>query len=340
MDSKKSWNKSKVKKEALMYSSRTDFFKGSVSAYEWAKRNKVLDEICSHMKKYIPPSKWNKENLKIESDKYDKRSHFQKENGAAYNAALRLNLLDKLFPGVKKKINWDSDKIKSEARKYKNSSEFRNGCKDAYIAAYKRGLLPKLFKDYDFTSPGFWSEENIRLEAEKYSSIGEFSKGAGGAYDAARKLNLLDELFDRKKVYWNEELIREKARLCKDRKEFSEKYSGAIRKARSLGILDELFPIGHINWNEDLVRAEALKYKFRKDFNKESSGAYKYALKHNLLDDICSHMKTPEKKIKWTKEAIIEEAKKYKNRSELKKKAKGAYVVALKNKMLDDLFPK
>jgi predicted GIY-YIG superfamily endonuclease len=43
------WSKDKCKKEALKYNHRNDFRKGSRGAYELARRNKWLDDICNHM---------------------------------------------------------------------------------------------------------------------------------------------------------------------------------------------------------------------------------------------------------------------------------------------------
>ena len=38
-------------KEALKYERRKEFEKCNVGAYHYAQRNKILDEICGHMKK-------------------------------------------------------------------------------------------------------------------------------------------------------------------------------------------------------------------------------------------------------------------------------------------------
>jgi len=44
------WTKERCYEEALKYSTRNDFRKKSGSAYERARKTKILDEICSHMK--------------------------------------------------------------------------------------------------------------------------------------------------------------------------------------------------------------------------------------------------------------------------------------------------
>lgn len=43
------WTSEKVRLEALKYSTRSQFHRKSNSAYAWASRNSVLDQVCSHM---------------------------------------------------------------------------------------------------------------------------------------------------------------------------------------------------------------------------------------------------------------------------------------------------
>jgi hypothetical protein len=44
------WTKENIKKEALKYSKRVDFYKKSAGAYDKACKNDWLNEVCSHMK--------------------------------------------------------------------------------------------------------------------------------------------------------------------------------------------------------------------------------------------------------------------------------------------------
>ena len=44
------WTKEKCKDEALKFTKRVDFENGSGGAYNFATKNKWMDEICSHMK--------------------------------------------------------------------------------------------------------------------------------------------------------------------------------------------------------------------------------------------------------------------------------------------------
>ena len=47
---RKYWTEQTCKKEALKYKNRSQFKKHAGGAYKFAKKNKILDFICSHMK--------------------------------------------------------------------------------------------------------------------------------------------------------------------------------------------------------------------------------------------------------------------------------------------------
>lgn len=83
-----------LRTEAAKYSSRTAFNKGSRNAYKKAWRMGVLDEICLHMKRPQPVTKWTLEGVKIEAQKYQTRTEFCKKASGAYGAALRMGCIN------------------------------------------------------------------------------------------------------------------------------------------------------------------------------------------------------------------------------------------------------
>ena len=90
-----SWKIEDVKTEALKYTNRTDFQQESSSAYRYAHKNKIIDEICSHMvNQQKPNGYWTKENCHIEALKYTTRSLFKKESTSAYQVALKMGIMD------------------------------------------------------------------------------------------------------------------------------------------------------------------------------------------------------------------------------------------------------
>lgn len=89
------------------------------------------------------------------------------------------------------------------------------------------------------------------------------------------------------------------------------------------------------------LRKRAKKFKTRGEFAAKDKAGYVQSRKMNVLDDVCKHMKRLSAE-KWTKESLVKfvKQKKFKTRTEFKKKASGAYSAAWKMKLLDKLFPK
>ena len=85
------------RREAVKYSSRVAFSKGHKRAYETARRNGWLDEVCAHIvPTHLPMGYWTYERCKESALKYDTRKEFLKGCGGGYDAAKRNNWLDAL----------------------------------------------------------------------------------------------------------------------------------------------------------------------------------------------------------------------------------------------------
>ena len=109
--------------------------------------------------------------------------------------------------------------------------------------------------------------------------------------------------------------------------------------------------------SKEAVLLDAKKYKKVKDWRIKSNQAYLSAKNSGFLDEATIHMskysfRKKKKKIKgktkvnhikiikWTKENIINESKKYKSRTEWQKKSGGSYSYALRHNLLDKLLPR
>ena len=94
--------------EALKYETRRAFRLGSRKAYDWGKRNKCLDELCSHMKDVRIT--WTFELAHAEALKYETRRAFALGSPKAYQWGHRNKCLDELCSHMK-----DSKQVISEA---------------------------------------------------------------------------------------------------------------------------------------------------------------------------------------------------------------------------------
>jgi len=134
----KRWTEDEVRQEASKYNSRGEFQMGSQSAYGFAYRNKMLDDLFGERK-----LKWTDDEVRREASKYKYRGEFQKGSYLAYSAARKRGMLDDLFP--ERKLKWTEDKIRQEASKYASRGEFQKGSSSAYQPAKNRGMLDDLF---------------------------------------------------------------------------------------------------------------------------------------------------------------------------------------------------
>lgn len=97
-------------------------------------------------------------------------------------------------------------------------------------------------------------------------------------------------------------------------------------------------------WTFDILKVEALKYKTRTEFQKKNPRAHKAAYRMGILNQICLHMpkhvdQSGENNpaFKWTNDMLREEALKYKSRSEFKRCSSGAFQIAKKRGILDEI---
>lgn len=96
---------------------------------------------------------------------------------------------------------------------------------------------------------------------------------------------------------------------------------------------DGRFKKGHnrtpTKWTKDAVLKKAIQYSHASDWCKASSGSYAAALKKGWYEEATQHMQHKCTIRKWTKEAILKEAKKYKRSSIWEKKSQSSYVTAV-----------
>jgi len=91
------WTKNNIQTEALKYNTRSEFQCKSRTAYNAARRYKILDEICSHMISKIKPMYyWSFNTCKKEALKYKTRNEYHLNSCASYDAAHRNNWLNKI----------------------------------------------------------------------------------------------------------------------------------------------------------------------------------------------------------------------------------------------------
>jgi hypothetical protein len=144
--------KENVINESKKYSTRTEFKKNSGNAYNWAVKNKWINEmpwLDESLDKH-PKGYWKiRENMMKEARKYSTKKEFQKKNITAFLAAYRYAYIDEMdwlvVQKQHKKGYWTYENIEREALKYNTKTDFYNGNQTAYRAALKQGIINDFF---------------------------------------------------------------------------------------------------------------------------------------------------------------------------------------------------
>lgn len=175
-------------KDAQKYKSRIDWIRNSQSAYNAARKKKILDEACMHM---VALGNLKKRCLYIISVKNTKIIYV----GLTYNFQKRLS-----------SHFLRSKKIKEIIKKFGKKNIFAEKITDYLnvdIASKLEKIKIKEYKEKGYkvlnTSKGggtggnilYWTEDKILKEAEKFSTVKEWLLKSPKSYDAARTHKLL-----------------------------------------------------------------------------------------------------------------------------------------------------
>ena len=289
------WNKKRCLKEALKYNKRSDFKKKSGGAYNFAKKNNFLDELCKHMieignrfKRLIYVYEFSDKHIYVGltyNIKERDNKHKRDLNSSVYKHMKITGLHPKLFY-TKFMSSYEAQKLECETvEKYK-------------IKGYK--ILNKSKTGALGGENLKWTYEKCKIEASKYITRIEFSKKSNSAYNASRRYGWIDDvcshmpIIDKKsKNYWTKDMCKKEACQFKKRNVFYKKSPGAYMACLKNGWLDEL--CNHMNsinkkpngyWSKEKCLYEAKKYNSKNDFRVNSKSAYFYSLKNNWIEEI------------------------------------------------------
>jgi len=265
------WTKERCQIESLKYKYRTVFHNKSKSAYEKARCNNWLDEICSHMEK---PSNENHRCIYVYdfidsvyiglTDDLKRRNKEHKRQGTVYNYFIKVKYIPKLSQLT------DYLEI-DEAKKLENF----------YVEKYKKdgyNILNKIKTGGLGSNILYWTKERCQTEALKYKNRQEYKKTASGSYERARKNYWLDEICShmntkqtKKPNYWTKEKCQIEALKYKTKSDFKKFSRGAHSSSLKNNWLHDICK--HMNYsynkklNSDEIKKIELKYN-KYDYNK------------------------------------------------------------------------
>lgn len=182
-----------LKKQASLYSTKSEFSRYSNSAYVTAIRLGIIDDICSHMT-VLWEKKWDKKSLHKEALKYKTKKDFFKNNSKAYHSAKYHGILDEVCSHmVPTSIRWTAHLLKEEALKYSNISAFILESGGAYTAAKKMNIVEGITA-HMISKITKRTDRQLYKIAKKYTSKLDFIKNDYNAYCVANNRGLLSTI--------------------------------------------------------------------------------------------------------------------------------------------------
>jgi hypothetical protein len=192
------------------------------------------------------------------------------------------------------KNKWTKEAVIASAKEYPTKSEWRKNGRGAYGKAREMGWLEEASVHMDKKFERKWDYDSVKTESKKYISISDWLKNSPGSHSRAQKSGWLKEL--------------------------------------SAHMTRKIHPNGY--WTKERVLADAQKYNSRIAWQANSKSSISMARRNGWYDEAVKHMPLLVEHGKWTKESIVESARKYKHQADWQKNFPAAYTKALKKNWL------
>jgi hypothetical protein len=238
------WSKEMCLEEANLYHYRSEFMRGSGSAYNAALKNGWLDEVCAHMKTkadgvkhcvyLIKNDRLNLAYVGVTRQLFSRRIKAHKNQKSTSNAKKIANLPDTVFELL---TGYD---FQNEEVKDAETFWFRYFADQGFEMLNSERTL-----GFVGVADRKYSDAEIISEGKKYSTRSEFKKQSPKIYDAAVTQRLLSKACVHMrginpKNYWSKERCIAFAKSCSDRTEFSKNQS-AMDAVRKNGWTEEVY---------------------------------------------------------------------------------------------------
>jgi hypothetical protein len=322
---------------AKKYDNLIDFTNNDGGALVAARKRgeNFFNDITKHIvKKSRDP--YTYEEVKKEASKYNTIGEFQKNNVGAYNAARRNGWSESVTSHmIPVRNSWSIGEIKELAKNYGTLKDFRENNSAAYSWSLNNlseedrksvfGHMKKIGNYanrmiYAFEFPDKSVYVGLTFDADKRES--QHKRDVKSAVLSYQNKTGLKPTFKHVTDYISmDDASVKEGEVVKD-------YLGngwKILNRTKTGALGSII----LKWTYDKVKEEALKYKTRSEFENKNGSAYYAAKKRGWFDEVTSHMGEG-KKIKYSKEELIDIAKKYTKLKDFRDNDNGAYQAAKK----------
>lgn len=289
------WSFEICKVEALKYNTKKEFREKANGAYDAAKRNNWIDDICEHME--------------VIGNKFKKciYGYFFKDDDNSVYIGITSNFerrhKDRIFSKkVDSVVALINQGVLYERIQLTEYLEVKEAIQTEinYIKYYRKtnGFnCINISRGGEIGGSPIWTKEKCFEEALKYNAKKEFRENSHGAYLAVCKNEWIEEVCShmtsqrKRNGYWTKERCFEEAIKYHSKREFEKNSISAYGAAQKNKWLNDICghmklirtPKGH--WSKENCQKEAIKYSSRTEFNIKAGVAYRASLKNNWLDE-------------------------------------------------------
>ena len=345
------WTKQKVIRNAKKFITISDWTKKSGGAVNSARDNYWIKEATAHMIRPVGKGLriWTKEKIMQDAKKYKHRVSWGEKSGGAYAAAQRMGVLklstkhmtrpiveNTWNKGLKRPNKWSDQQLKKSASKYTSLYEWRKKEGSAYVTASQRKLLDDVtghmtkLKRYRF-----WSKQRVLESALKYENKVSWLNNDSTAYSMAHVRGWLKEATKHMvalgshyyRCIYSLEIIGQKKIYIGLTYNFKRRIRDHLKSKRFVELAKK--------YGEKTIKTKQLtKYEIKeKAILSEERFVNIFRKKGYEILNLSQTGGLGGTTIKWTKEKILENSKKYRYRSEWSREGRGAYAAAKKMKI-------
>ena len=334
------WTKETIKDVIKHFKTFKQWMEESKKSYAAATRLKLLNDndVTGHLIKVEgkPITKWTKEAILEDALLYDTRSDWKLHSSSAYKASRDRGY----FEEAVKHMTLLGNKYKRciYTIEIKNKNKIYIGLTQHFKTRIKAHLKTKRFKRYKEKELTI-KQVTEYIDQEK-AMLFEIDLMEKKIEEGFKLLNIAPGGgLGGATIEWTKDKVETSAKKYKFKMIWKEKYPGAYAAALRGGYLQQvtthmpvLNPKGKWKIKEDVLD-DARKYSSRSEWQDESVGAYEAAKLHGWFEEAIAHMpkRAPNKNIKWNKDAVLQDASKYKFKKEWNENSSGAYEAAKNN---------
>ena len=338
-------SKENVIAEARKYKRRSDFIRGSNGAYSAAIRYGWDEEAMSHMP---TARRWTKESARAEAKKFSSRGAFHDEAQGCWGFAKAQGqeFLDEICSHMEIlwEERWTFEACRAEAAKHQHRKDFDNACTSAYQRARQNGWLDEICAHMDRKGAPWTIKQNVLDVAKTFQTRKVFAREAGAAYrqaisngwleEACAHMHYVDHGFQYcVYVIFNRRLAKAYVGVTKNFEQRSVQHKYGVNTTASKEITQEVDTIFE-QITPYLFSSDDVKSGIEKSFIEITSRKGFNILNHNKSLGMLGQANN-----KWSKELLLQIARKYKTRKEFREHQNGAYQAALRLGILDDIAP-